>query len=300
MVFGNWIKSCVLGCLAIAMVACGSGNRKGGKDVIAVTNGEQEWLLEQLLGDDPDVEIARLLPPGADSEHFEPSIETMRSLGEAKSWLYMATPGFEEQLLTKIQSNFPNLEIADVSEGIDRNVSHFHHHEEAEGHGHDDGKEKESDPHLLTSLRNARIMASNMAFRLRSAYPEKAVSIGARHAKLDQRLKALDDSLKNIFDDRREAFLIPHPSLGYFARDYGLHQIAIEQTHREASPAQRAEAYAEAVAHGARVIVIEKEHPAPGIKELAKDGRLRVVEISLGGKDYLLPFRILGRELGGK
>lgn len=280
--------------LAYLLLSC--TDKKPDKGGVAVTNASQAWIAQNLLGEDSGIEIIKLLPPGADPEHFEPSVQTLRSLGNARSWLYMDTPGFERQLMPKIKENFPNLEIVDVTAGIDRNLPHFH--TPSSGHHHD-GLAEESDPHILTSLRNAQIMAANMAEKMAGMFPDMADSIEARRAALVEKLIALDDSIASVLDSgfADKGFLIEHPSLGYFARDYGLHQIAMEQGHREATPAERAEKFAEAVSRGVKVIVIEQEHPSAGAADLAKSQGLQMVEVPLGGPDYLASFRILARAL---
>lgn len=276
--------------LASLLLSC--SDTKPDKRGVAVTNASQAWIAQNLLGNDSGVEIIKLLPPGADPEHFEPSVQTLRSLGNAESWFYMDTPGFERQLMPKIKENFPNLEIVDVTVGIDRDLPHFHSSDS--GHLHDESEE-ESDPHILTSLRNAKIMTNNMADKMAVMFPEMSDSIEARRSALIERLTALDDSIADVFDSgfADNGFLIEHPSLGYFARDYGLHQIAMEQGHREATPAERAEKFAEAVSRGVKVIVVEQEHPSAGAADLAKNQGLRIVEVPLGGPDYLASFRIL-------
>lgn len=288
-----WISAVLL--LLASCKGMGSSGR-----AVAVTDSSQAWLVKELLGDDSGVDVLQLLPAGANAENFEPSIQTMATLGEAQAWFAMSTPGFESELRAKIQNNFPDLQIMDVSEGIKRDVGHFHNHDDA--HAHHDEEAEESDPHLLTSLRNARRMATNMAEALSKLYPDIADSISRRRINLDYRLRVLDDSISKVLSttDALSGFLIEHPSLGYFARDYGLRQIAIEQSHKEATPAQRAESYTEAIRHDIEVIIIPKEHPSNAAEELGRQQNLRVVRVALDDTDYLNIFRTLARELNKK
>ncbi len=265
--------------------------------MIAVSIGPQAWIVSELLPDSV-AEIIQLLPPGADPETFEPSIGTLRDLADARVWLSMNTPGFEESLHGKIKANFPDLEIVDVSEGIERNVAHYcdnhgHNHSEhsgQDGHLHD---ESEGDPHLLTSLRNAEVMTVNISKALQSRFPENAEEIAKRSQVLNSRLQALDDSIAIVLKEpgRSGAFLIEHPSLGYFARDYGLIQIPIQSGGKEPTPAQIAEAFAAAGTHNAKVIFTEKEHPSQSASTLARQAGLQEVEISLYSSDYLNSIR---------
>ena len=55
------------------------------------------------------------------------------------------------------------------------------------------------------------------------------------------------------------AFLVWHPSLSYFARDYGLLQISVGQEGKEASVQQLQSKIDEAKAHNAEVFFYQKE-----------------------------------------
>lgn len=285
----------------IAALLLITGCRKtesSGQPVIAVSTGAQAWLAKQLMPDSV-AEVATLLPPGADPESYEPAIGIMKQLANARVWLTLHTPGFEESLEPKLRSNFPNLRIADVSAGVSRDVTHFcdHHPEQEESrHHHSDNA---ADPHLLSSLRNAQTISANMAKELKALFPQYADSIDLRSGRLATLLQQLDDSIGNVLAQpgRGHSFFIEHPSLGYFARDYGLTQIPFQESNKEVSPYQAAGTYAKGVKNGTSVMFVEKEHPAPQHAEMMRKEGIRIVDISLYSDQYLESFRKIASSL---
>lgn len=283
--------------LALAIMTGCVNDKADRTPVIAVSTGPQAWLAEELLPDST-ARIIQLLPPGADPESYEPAVGTLKQLAQAETWLTMRTPGFEESLEPKIRANFPNLAITDVTVGIKRDLPHFcnhdHHGHGAHVHESDAGDSHEgSDPHLLSSIRNAQLMASNMSAEFQRLFPNRADEIKERESALLSRLKNLDDSIASALNDgnHSKAFLIEHPSLGYFARDYGLEQISLQEGGKESTPTQTAHALDHARAEGAKVMFTEKEHPASASAELARQSGIKTVEISLYSRDYLESLR---------
>ena len=81
---------------------------------------------------------------------------------------------------------------------------------------------------IRTSVRNARVIASNMLDAMVEADPVNADEYRRRHAELDRGLARMDSSMSaRLAPLRGQGFMVWHPSLSYFARDYGLTQIAL-------------------------------------------------------------------------
>lgn len=288
--------------LAMMMiVSCGkkTGSQTDGKPVVAVSFPPQARLLSEIVGD--KVEIITLLPEGANAETFEPSMATMKQLAKASVWMTTNTEGFEENLKSRMASNFPGLRIEDVSGGIERiKGTHCHggegHHHKEIGGGDNDG----SDPHLLTSLRNAQKMGANMASLMGELMPADREIFRRNMSVSAQRLQALDDSIAALFEGRQVAFMTLHPSLSYFAADYGLEQIPLEKDGKEPSPAELARRFDEAASHGAKVIVLDREHPSEGTATLARKQGFDVVELGLNSGEWQQSLRRLATVLNAK
>ena len=79
-------------------------------------------------------------------------------------------------------------------------------------------------------------MARTAAHALISALPADSAYFAERFAATESRLDSLDSVIASrLAPAKGKAFLVWHPSLSYFARDYGLRQIAVGQEHKESS-----------------------------------------------------------------
>lgn len=274
---------CITGILLTMLVMIIGGCSGGGKTdraAIAVSFEPQAWMLRQIAGDDFD--IITLLPAGSDPETYQPSIGTMKGLGKAEVYFTLGTDGFERSLTSGIASNFPQLKVVDITEGVEK-ITGTHGHHDHDGHDHDG---EEFDPHLLASIKNSILLADNMTDCLTSIHPEKADSYRKTAETLKRRLKAMDDSIGNMGLSGK-SFAMKHPSLSYFSRDYGLKQIALHADGKEASPIQLRRQMDSLTNSGTKVFIVEKEHASAGDEETARQLGLKTVEVSLNSADWL-------------
>ncbi len=224
-----WRASVMCVLLLCAIVGC-SHSETGRK--LAVSIPAQQWLLDSIVGD--RFETVSLLEPGSNPETFEPSMRQLISLEDAEMYFTVGELDFERASLGRIRENFPDLSMSRTSRGIrPLNGTHAHAHDH-DGHTHD-----EADPHVWSSLKNARVMARNMYESVVRLDPQGRDYYLRRYRDLDSHLAALDDSVTRVLAPLRgRSFMVWHPSLSYFARDYGLEQLSVETAGKEASPAQ--------------------------------------------------------------
>jgi len=76
------------------------------------------------------------------------------------------------------------------------------------------------------------------------------------------------------------AFIIYHPALSYFARDYGLHQISIEEGGKEPSPAHLKGLMDLCRKEGVRIIFVQPEFDRRNAEIIARQTGTRVVPIN--------------------
>ena len=265
--------------LIVTLCGCSDG-RKDDRAAIAVSFEPQAWMLKQIVGDDFD--IVTLLPAGSDPETYQPSISTMKGLGKAEAFFTLGTDGFEKSLTSNLSSNFPELKVVDCTEGVEK-IYGTHAHHDHDGHDHAD---KEFDPHMLASIKNSIQIADNITSYLCALHPEKAEKYRKAGEELKIQMVSMDDSLTNM-NLNGKSFAMRHPSLSYFARDYGLNQIALQASGKEASPLQLRRQMEHMTDSGTKVFVMEKEHASAGDEETAKQLGLKTIEVSLNSKEWL-------------
>lgn len=269
----------ILGILLMILSGCGDGQNDD-RAAIAVSFEPQEWMLRQIAGEDFD--IITLLPAGSDPETYQPSIGTMKSLGKAEAFFTLGTDGFEKSLTSTVADNFPDIKVVDCTEGIEKITgTHDHQH-----HDRPDHSVEEFDPHMLASIRNSIRIADNITRYITIIHPEKAEHYREAGKKLKGRLQAMDDSISNMTLSGK-SFAMRHPSLSYFARDYGLTQIALQAEGKEASPLQLSRQMEQIKESGTTVFILEKEHLSPGEEETARQLGLNTIEVSLNSACWL-------------
>lgn len=76
------------------------------------------------------------------------------------------------------------------------------------------------------------------------------------------------------------AFIIYHPALTYFAREFGLKQLCIELDGKEPSPAQLKQLLETATQSGAKVVFVQQEFDQKNAELIAKETGCRLVTIN--------------------
>lgn len=227
--------------IVIALCCCGRASDSG-KPLLAVSIEPQRAMLEEIVGD--RFEVVAILANGANPESYDPTIAQRRQAEDAEAYFAVGHLPFESTLSKSLSST----RMVDTSKGI---VLLYDTHAHAQGH--------DADPHVWTSYRNAKIIVSNMLDAIVELDPDHADEYRERCSHMVARLDSLDsDAAARLAG--RQAFAVWHPSLSYFANDYGLHQIAVGQESKEASPASLRAAIDEARGDSVRVFFFQKEY----------------------------------------
>lgn len=222
------LPACVLA--AVSFLICCSCTQ-GGKDdndpsskiSVVATIPPMEYFAREIGGD--RVEIVTLASAQTDPEQLELTISQMRKSAASDLVVTTGLFEFEEKLTGFLTSANSGMRLANLSDSLDLIMG---------THGHD-----EADPHIWLSVRNARVMARNVARHLTAVSPADSALFAANLRSLDHRLDSLDNSFASRLAPGT-SFVVWHPSLSYFARDYALEQIAIGEEHKELSVKQLA------------------------------------------------------------
>lgn len=271
---------------AVAGAAAGSGTRP----VVAVSVAPQAELVERLAAG--AVEVVTMIPPGTDVETYAPSPQQMVAFSTARIYFEVGHPALplEASHLAPWLARHPEVRrvslAAHAGEILPLDVGHTGEH----AHG---------DPHIWVSIRVLRGAAADLAGALTALLPAEAEGIRARARALDAELAGLDAEIARRFrgsEGRR--FLVYHPALGYFARDYGLVQEAIETDGKEPSPARLAALVASARRAGVRVVLGQRGMPPRSVEILAATLGARVIEIDPMAADGIANLRRIAAAVG--
>ncbi len=222
------------------------------------------------------VSATAMVPPGANPHTYEVTPGQMVMLSGARMYAKVGAPiEFELTWMDKLIAQNPGMLVVDCSKGIELIAS-------------EDPDEQGMDPHIWTSLRNAQVMVKNICAGLSQLDPANtAFYEGNRDAYL-QKLQALDADIKSSLAGLpNHTFIVYHPAWGYFARDYGLTQLAIEQEGKEPTAAYMARLISEAKEKKIKVIFISPQFDVRSAEAVAREIGGKVVSIDPEARDYL-------------
>ena len=215
--------------LCALCVGCKSNQQKAGmaesnaKPTVTVTIPPYQYFVNKIAGDKIDVNV--MVSNGNNPETYEPNAQQMMELSNSALYLKVGCIGFEQTWMKKLQDNAPDMKVIDTSVGITP----------AKTPGGN------IDPHVWMSCKNARIIASNMLKALCELEPNHKAFFEKNYKSLLSIIDKRDSTIKESFiknPNLVRKFVIYHPILTYFARDYQLEQLAIEEEGREPSAAQ--------------------------------------------------------------
>jgi zinc transport system substrate-binding protein len=142
-----------------------------------------------------------------------------------------------------------------------------------EGHGDEAGEDHDQDggdPHVWVAPETVAVAAGNIARALAAADPAGAPLY---QANLHSFLEAIDRLDREIRAELAAApvrkFIVYHPSWGYFARQYGLEQIAIEAEGKEPGAEQMIRLIDRARREGVRLVFVEGGFPRRSAQVIA-------------------------------
>lgn len=229
---------------------------------IVVTIAPLKYIVEQITGD--DFQVGVLVPTGASPETFEPTPKQIITLGEAELVFSTGLIGFENALTHRIEEQRDIIHLAHGIELIAGSCSHNHTTHTAEHH-------HGIDPHIWTSPQELKIMARNAYEAIIQQYPDSIKYTSAYHL-FDHRLDSLDNACRRMCEaSDAKAFVVYHPALTYFARAYGIEQIAIEDDGKEPSAKHIANIIASAKSKSVKCLLYQTQYPRSTVEIIARD-----------------------------
>lgn len=225
--------------------------------LLTVTTEPYRFVVEAVAGDAWSVNT--LVPRGGDPETFDPTVREIMSLSNSRAYFMVGGLGFEDAWRERIAEMFPALRLVDTSVGILR---------------------ESGDPHLWCSPDNMLLIADNVCEALcrmdsagaegyRARCDSLCAEIAETHRLIEARLEAVE----------RRTFLVFHPTLTYFARLYGLRQLAIEEEGKEPSAAHIKAVIDTARNENVAIVFVQQEFDSKNAITIAREIGARVVRI---------------------
>lgn len=273
--------------LAILTVsACSEHTGNEGKDhsenkpIIAVSIVPQKTWVETIVGD--FAEVAVMIPPGKSPANYAPSPKELQRFSDASVYFTIGVPTENVNVLSKAEDMNPNMKIVHLEK---KAAEHYKERQFASG---------KRDQHIWLSPKRAQVMVQEIADVLSEQYPEEKERFQKNAATYIEEITAVDKEIKMTLTDMKpKKFIVYHPAFGYFAEDYGLEMIAIEQDGKAATPERRQEIVDIAKKEDIKVVFYQAEIDGSQSKSIADEIKGKTVQIIPLSPDYVKNLKVM-------
>ena len=257
---------------------CGNTTQKSEKPILTVTLEPLRYFTEAIAGN--NYEVVSMVPKGSSPESYDPTPQQLVNLSKSQAYFRIGYIGFEQAWMKKLEANCPNMEVYNTSKGIDliRDKGHWHG-----DHFHEGGVE----PHVWNSTQNALIIADNIYQALCELDSTHQEDYQKRLDVLKQTIRQTDANVRTLLEKADSTFLIYHPALSYFARDYGLKQVSIEEGGKEPSPAQLKALIETCRNENVHTIFVQQEFDQRNAQLIANELGVNIVSINPLSYDWV-------------
>ncbi len=275
--------------IILLITSCGEGSRSADIPVISVSILPQQYFIERIAGDRVKVNV--MIPPGASPATYDPTVSQLSKLDRSCLYLRIGYLGFELGWSDRIRSVNPSMKVVDLSTGIEL----IGETEEQTLHGHSHGS---VDPHLWMSSINAKIIARNIYNEMLLLLPDEKDILTLNLRILEQDLDSLHRSITDMLSMKHNrSFMIYHPALTYFAREFNLNQYALETGGKTPSPAQMKRMSDLGKAEGISTIFIQRQFDRKNAEALAREIDAEIVQINPLDPDWYNQMLYIAKKL---
>lgn len=199
-------------------------------------------FLDAVVGDACSVQV--MIPSGYSPETYAPTPKELATAQEADVYFAIGVPAEGQAILPHLN---PETKVVYLDQAVDA-----HYPPRMIGNT--------PDPHRWLSPKRAKVMVAAVLDTLCELDPANT-SLYKNNAHLYMsELEFLDQELQStLMGLENRSFLVYHPAFGYFAEDYDLNMVALQQEGKEATPQQLQETVDWAKTQGVRVIFYQEE-----------------------------------------
>ncbi len=253
-------------------------NTKSNKINIFVTIPPQAFFVNRIGANLVSVNV--MIPESYNPHTYDPSPKQLINLNKARLVIKLGVPGllFEKRYFSKILLD-KNIEIVNMSMGIKFHYSEHGH----DGHNHD----SEVDPHIWLSPSIVKVCSENIYRALIRLDPKNKDIYEKNFNSFIGEINALDSYIKSSLRGlKNRTFIVYHSSLGYFAKDYGLTQFAIESEKK--TSARNLKKIVDIIKlKNIKVIFIQKGYSKDNAMTIANGLGARIVEVNPLSGDWI-------------
>ena len=263
--------------LAAATLATTGGHFMAGaqsRPTVVVTIAPQAAFVKEVAGE--LVNVVTVLPPGANHETYSPPPQDMEQISNANLYLALGLPPERATILPKAADMNKNLKIIDVQNEVAKSYVPRYFAPD------------DQDPHIWLSPKRAIAMIQLTARELSALDTANRATYEANAQRYIERIEASDRELKALFQNMtNRTFIVYHPAFGYFAEEYNLTMVALEEEGKEADPRRFREVIDMAKDKGIKVIFYQEDIDGRQSRTFAEELGGQAEKVSPMATDYV-------------
>lgn len=271
---------------------------------VVVSIPPQAEFVEKVGGD--KVTVTVMIPPGANPHTYEPAPVQLEEVSKAEIYAKVGS-GIEFELawMDKIIKINEKMLVVDCSRGVKLIAISYESGEPVAYNEYDENDKDRSnfkgiDPHIWLSPSNAKIMAENIYEGLVQIDPENQKYYERNLGSYLEELDRLDEEIARIFlEKENKLIMVFHPTWTYFALDYGIKQMPIEEEGKEPTAEGIKNLIDKARKYDIKVIFASPEFSTKSAEAVAREIGGSVVLISSLKKNYVENIREAEKAFAG-
>ncbi|KAF0091844.1 MAG: zinc transport system substrate-binding protein [Fusobacteria bacterium] len=269
--------------MILFLSACGEKtDEDSGKLKVAVTIEVQKGLVEAVAGD--LAEVTTLVPKGGSPETFEASPQEIEKFRNADIFFAMDLPVENSKNLPS-DGEFRTVNLGEAVREVYEDLNF---------------DKDERDHHTWLSPKRVMVMVEKIAEVLIAEDPDNEEVYLTNKTDYLMKLDELDKEISAMLEGKAQrTFLIFHPALGYFADDYDLEMLALEEEGKEADPKRIGELVDFAKSKGIKAVLTTEEISSKQVKAFAEEIDGKVIVVKVLGIDYIGSIKNVAREIAG-
>lgn len=271
---------------------------------VIVSIPPQAEFVEKVGGD--KVIVTVMVPPGANPHTYEPSPVQLEEVSRAQIYAKVGS-GIEFELvwMDKIININEKMLVVDSSGGVKFFAVTYENGVPVDYNEYDKGSMDESklkgiDPHIWLSPLNAKIMSENIYEGLVQVDSENQEYYKKNLDNYLAELDILDEEISKMFSEKEnKVIMVFHPTWTYFALDYGIKQMTIEEEGKEPTAEGIKDLIDKARKYNIKVIFASPEFSTKSAEAIAKEIGGSVKLVSSLKKNYMKNMKEVARAFAG-
>lgn len=264
-----------------------------GQNLVVVSIVPYQFFVKKISGD--TIDVHSLVPPGMDVHTFEPTMRSASLLLTARGWIGVGEP-FEKKITDTLHHSASKAIILNISDHLSLlqypNTLHFHSTDQTSHSCSGRDLHVWLSPKLMVA--QVRLIADSLV----TMFPEHRECYLSNAKNLLNEMEELNLSLqKTLSPIAGSTFLISHPALGYFCKDYQLFQLSVETDGKEPLPKDLSRILALAREKNVKLMVVQKNYPDKGAKIIAKQLQIPIYYFDPYQSSYIENLRELATML---